>query len=205
MTKWPKWVRIYTLNNWKDTTVQQKSWVFAILIKLSVLGMEFICFLIRIDYFPWMWCSRSLESNLHSVQSSLPDKYWTPLITQLYYLYDFFNMNVRTEQNTSRRLKAHLRLWMCPSPPGELLNPTMLDINRFNKEETNNDTTFEYQTCSNSYHFLLWMTIMTNYCYVCAREGSRPPTKFYFSETFPETASVPVDYKCLFSATSVYF
>lgn len=40
-------------------------------------------------------------------------------------------------------------------PPGELLNLTMFDINGFNEEETNNDTTFEYQTGSNSYHFLL--------------------------------------------------
>lgn len=39
---------------------------------------------------------------------------------------------------------------------------------------------------------------------VCGFGGLQPPTKFYFSKTFPETASVPVDYKCLFSATSVF-
>lgn len=35
----------------KNTIVQQMSQVFSILIKLAVLQMEFVCFLIRIDYF----------------------------------------------------------------------------------------------------------------------------------------------------------
>lgn len=65
----------------------------------------------------------------------------------------FFNMNVRTE--LVWRVEMHLHLWMRLSLPGELLNLTMFDINGFNEEETNNDTTFEYQTGSNSYHFLL--------------------------------------------------
>lgn len=64
---------------------------------------------------------------------------------------------MRTEHRT--RLEAgnasHLRLWMRLSPSGELLNLTMFEINGFNEEETNNDTRFEYQTGSNSYHFLL--------------------------------------------------
>lgn len=45
----------------------------------------------------------------------------------------------RAEHVSEAETASHLRLWMRPSPPGELLNPTMLDINRFNKEETNND------------------------------------------------------------------
>lgn len=168
--------------------------------------MEFICVLIRIDYFPsWIWCTLSLESNLHSVHSSFPDKYWTPLITRFYYLYDFFLIwmwEQRAELVSEAGTASHLRLWMRPSPPGELLNLTMFDINGFNKEETNNDTTFGYQTGSNSSHIRLWMTIMMC-AHVC--EGSQPPTKFCFSEAFPEGASVSVDYKCLFSVTSVSY
>lgn len=148
------------------------SQVFSIAIKLPVLGMEFVSFLNKTDYFPtWIWCSLSLESNLHSVRCSFLDKYWTPLITWLYYLYDFFNMNLRREHRTHLEAgnASHLRLWMCLSPPRELLNLTMFDINGFNEQETNNDTTFEYQTGSNSYHFHPWMTITINYCciYVC--------------------------------------
>lgn len=122
------------------------------------------------------------RSNLHSVRSSFPDKYWTPLITRLYYLYDFFLIWM-WEKSTELVWRLEMRricVCGCAShPPGELLNLTMFDINGFNEEETNNDTTFEYQTGSNSYHFLLWMTSPINYCCGCVCVCMREPRTSY--------------------------